>query len=168
MDQVKFFKGCLPQISLGPFLIALSHIIPLLSNNPKQLFQKQNSVIFSLRRKQLVVRAVRGVISGRPVGKIITIILSFRVGGSKNKKYRSLMSRMKATISLYSVIQRCQVHQSFLFCLFCCKLEEKDHIKSKINSKKYTYMLNQYYYYYYYYYFDLAKTGSIEYSKKFS
>ena len=25
MDQVKFFKGCLPQILLGPFLKALSH-----------------------------------------------------------------------------------------------------------------------------------------------
>ena len=26
MDQVKFFKGCLPQILLGPFLNILSHI----------------------------------------------------------------------------------------------------------------------------------------------
>ena len=26
MDKVKFFKGCLPQISLGPFLNTLSHI----------------------------------------------------------------------------------------------------------------------------------------------
>ena len=26
MDQVKFFKGCLPQILLGPFLNTLSHI----------------------------------------------------------------------------------------------------------------------------------------------
>ena len=26
MDQVKFFKGCLPQISLGPFLNTLSHM----------------------------------------------------------------------------------------------------------------------------------------------
>ena len=26
MDQVKFFKGCLPQILLGPFLNALSHV----------------------------------------------------------------------------------------------------------------------------------------------
>ena len=27
MDQVKLFKGCLPQISLGPFLNTLTHII---------------------------------------------------------------------------------------------------------------------------------------------
>ena len=26
MDQVKFFKDCLPHISLGPFLNALSHL----------------------------------------------------------------------------------------------------------------------------------------------
>ena len=26
MDQVKFFKGCLPQILLGPFLNTLSHL----------------------------------------------------------------------------------------------------------------------------------------------
>ena len=26
MDQVKFFKGCPPQILLGPFLNTLSHI----------------------------------------------------------------------------------------------------------------------------------------------
>ena len=32
MDQVKFFKGCLPQILLGPFLNTLSHfgtVIPI-------------------------------------------------------------------------------------------------------------------------------------------
>ena len=28
MDQVKFFKGSLPQILLGPFLNILSHIFP--------------------------------------------------------------------------------------------------------------------------------------------
>ena len=26
MDQVKFFKGCLPQVLLGPFLNTLSHM----------------------------------------------------------------------------------------------------------------------------------------------
>ena len=26
MDQVKFFKGCLPQILLGPFLNTLAHM----------------------------------------------------------------------------------------------------------------------------------------------
>ena len=29
MDQVKFFKICLPQILLGPFLNTLSHMQPL-------------------------------------------------------------------------------------------------------------------------------------------
>ena len=28
MDQVKFFKSCLPQILLGPFLNTLSHLKP--------------------------------------------------------------------------------------------------------------------------------------------
>ena len=27
MDQVKFFKGCLPQTLLGPFLHTLSHML---------------------------------------------------------------------------------------------------------------------------------------------
>ena len=27
MDQVKFFKGCLPQVLLGPFLNTLSHLL---------------------------------------------------------------------------------------------------------------------------------------------
>ena len=27
MDQVKFFKGCLPEILLGPFLNALLHLL---------------------------------------------------------------------------------------------------------------------------------------------
>ena len=27
MDQVKFFKGCFPQILLGPFLNTLSHFM---------------------------------------------------------------------------------------------------------------------------------------------
>ena len=33
MNQVKFFKGCLPQISLGPILNTLSHV------NKDQLFE---------------------------------------------------------------------------------------------------------------------------------
>ena len=31
----KFFKGCLPQILLGPFLNTLSHISDALGNNKK-------------------------------------------------------------------------------------------------------------------------------------
>ena len=27
MDQVKFLKGCLPQVLLGPFLDTLSHLV---------------------------------------------------------------------------------------------------------------------------------------------
>ena len=38
---------------------------------------------------------------------------------------------MKAITSHYSVIQRCQVHQIFVFYLLHCKLKEKDHIRSK-------------------------------------
>ena len=45
--------------------------------------------------------------SGWSVSKIIITILSFRVGTSENKKYGSLMLFMKATTSLYSMIQQC-------------------------------------------------------------
>ena len=40
MDEVKFFKGCLPQILLGSFLNTLSHIICLIRDwfNGKCLF----------------------------------------------------------------------------------------------------------------------------------
>ena len=34
MDQVKFFKGCLPQVLLGPFLNTLSHIFDSVINTP--------------------------------------------------------------------------------------------------------------------------------------
>ena len=71
----------------------------------------------AVRRRQLnffVVQAVRRIISVWLVGKIIIIIiiiiLSFRVGTSKNKKYRSTKLQIEATISLYSVIQCCQMY----------------------------------------------------------
>ena len=35
---------------------------------------------------------------------------------------------MKPTTSLYSVIQRCQVHESFVFYVFYCNVKEKGHI----------------------------------------
>ena len=38
MDEVKFFKGCLPQLLLGPFLNTLSHI-PLSENLFKGLME---------------------------------------------------------------------------------------------------------------------------------
>ena len=43
---------------------------------------------------------------------------------------------MKPTISLYPVIQRCQVHQIFVFFTFYCNLKEKDQIRRNINNKK--------------------------------
>ena len=43
---------------------------------------------------------------------------------------------MKPTISLCSVIQRCQVHQIFVFYTFYCNLKEKDQIRRNINNKK--------------------------------
>ena len=35
-----------------------------------------------------------------------------------------------------AVIQRCQVHQIFVFCVFYCNLKEKDHIRRNKNNKK--------------------------------
>ena len=68
----------------------------------------------AVRRRQLnffVVQAVRRIISVWLVGKIIIIIIiNFRVGTSKNKKYRSTKLQIEATISLYSVIQCCQIY----------------------------------------------------------
>ena len=62
---------------------------------------------------------------------------------------------IKSTISPFSVIQRCQVHQIFVFYLFYRILKEKDYIRRKVNSKKRNvYMWNQYYCY-----FDLPKIG---------
>ena len=41
-----------------------------------------------------------------------------------------------STTSLHSVIQRCQVHQIFVFYIFYCNLKEKDHIRRNKNRKK--------------------------------
>ena len=43
---------------------------------------------------------------------------------------------MKATTSLHSMMQQRQVDQIFVFYLFYCNLKGKDHIRTKINSKK--------------------------------
>ena len=74
------------------------------------------------------------------------IILSFRIGISKNKNIDHRVKEtcaicqhklhMKPTTSLCPVIQQCQVHQNFAFYVFYCSLKEKDHIKRNINSKK--------------------------------
>ena len=36
MDQVKFFKDCLPQILLGPFLNTLTHVRQVFKNGPRK------------------------------------------------------------------------------------------------------------------------------------
>ena len=43
---------------------------------------------------------------------------------------------MKPTATTCTAIQRCQVHQSFVFYVFYCNLKEKYHIRRNINSKK--------------------------------
>ena len=49
MDKVKFFKGCLPQVLVGPFLNIMSLIILLLvpelaKTQSRQTFEIQNLV----------------------------------------------------------------------------------------------------------------------------
>ena len=39
-------------------------------------------------------------------------------------------------ITLCSLIQRCEVHQIFVFYVFYCNLKENDHIRRNVNSKK--------------------------------
>ena len=84
---------------------------------------------------------------GQLVGKIIIVILSFRVSISKNKnidhrvKETCVIScqhklHMKLTMSLFSVIQQCQVHEVFVFYVFYCNLKGKNDIRRNINNKK--------------------------------
>ena len=67
---------------------------------------------------------------------MIIMILGFRVDTYKDKKISIIDQRMKATISHYSLIQRCQVREFFAFYLFYCSLKEKEDIKRKANNKK--------------------------------
>ena len=96
---------------------------------------------------------------GRLIGEIIIIILRFRVGTSKNKNIDHRLKEncticqhklhMKRTTYLYSVIQQCQVHSSFVFYVFYCNLKENDRIRKNTNGKKRNvYGWNQYYYYF--------------------
>ena len=50
MDQLKIFKGCLPQILLGPFLNTLFHIRYYSGNN--QYFQTFNAVLHLITSAQ--------------------------------------------------------------------------------------------------------------------
>ena len=46
MDQVKFFKGCLPQILLGPFLNIFSHMFHTDSADNKKMIIYKIIIIF--------------------------------------------------------------------------------------------------------------------------
>ena len=84
------------------------------------------------------------------VGKII--ILSFRTGISKNKKYWSRLCMKAIVIHLHNSTLSNVL--KFHFYLFHCNLKEKDHVRRNVNSKnKNIYKWNQYYYY-----FDFPKT----------
>ena len=64
MDQVKFFKGCLPQILLGPFLNTLSHfgiVIPINIKVHLNLiyFEKEKDLVpYSVKTHTLYVNFV--------------------------------------------------------------------------------------------------------------
>ena len=92
-----------------------------------------------------VVQAVRKIISGLSVGKIIIIILSFRVGTSKNKNIENRVKENCAIMSTQVTYETDQIFTpwfnnvkctKFLFYKFYCNLKEKVHIKRNINSKK--------------------------------
>ena len=105
--------------------------------------------ILSISRRQLnflFVQAVKRIISGWSVGKII-ITLSFGVDTSKNKNIDHGVKETCAIMSTqvtyetdhitYSNIIKCT--KFLFFYIFHCNLKEKDHIKRNINSKKRNY-----------------------------
>ena len=61
MDQVKFFKGCLPQIFLGPFLNTLTCFL-LCGNNIFIHFEKNNSLISDICHLKSVLQIVKIVL----------------------------------------------------------------------------------------------------------
>ena len=102
------------------------------------------------------------IILGWLVGKIIIIILSFRVSTSKNKnidhwgKETCAFMSIQVTYETDCISLLCDSTMSnapnFCFYVFF-NLKEKDYIRRNINSKKRNiYVWNQYYYY-----FDLPK-----------
>ena len=75
---------------------------------------------------------------GRSVGKIIVmIILSFRVGTSKNK---SIDHRVKEISAIMSTQVTYETWHIFVFCVFYCNPEAKNHIRKNINNKKCLYV----------------------------
>ena len=101
---------------------------------------------------------------GRSIGKIIIIILSFRVDTSKNKNIDHLVKKTRAITLTHATYETDHVSllqdstisssQNFCFYVFYCNLKEKGQITRNLNSKKRNiYVENQHYYY-----FGLPKT----------
>ena len=94
---------------------------------------------------------------GQSVGKIIIIILSFRVDTSKNKNIGHGVKETCAIMSTQVTYKISHIQTRFnnikctnflFFLYFYHILKEKAHIKRNINSKKRNvYVGNQYYYY---------------------
>ena len=92
-----------------------------------------------------VVRAVRRIISGGSVDKIIIIIVSFRVGKFKNK---NIDHRVKETCAIMSTQVTYETDHIYILChstmssallffyVFYCDLKEKYNIRRNINCKK--------------------------------
>ena len=66
-----------------------------------------------------------------------------------------------STTSLHSVIQRCQVHQIFVFYIFYCNLKEKDHIRRNKNRKKKKCIYVKSVLLLLFFFFDLPKINSV-------
>ena len=81
-----------------------------------------------------VIQAVRRIILGQLIGKIIIIVLSFRVRTSKNKTmdHQGYIWKWPYSLTYWCNSVKCNIFFSFIF----CKLKEKDYIRRKINSKK--------------------------------
>ena len=97
------------------------------------------------------MRAVERIISGRSVGKIMTIIiLSFRVGTSKNKNIDNGVKQACAIIltQVTYEIDHISLLSSFCFYVSYRYLKEEDRFKRNMNSQKRNiYIGNQYYYF---------------------
>ena len=76
---------------------------------------------------------------GRSVGKIRILILSFKVGISKNKNINHGVTETCAIMSIkvtYEIDHICLLRDSTISRALNRNLKEKDHIKRNINSKK--------------------------------
>ena len=81
-----------------------------------------------------VIQAVWRIILGQLIGKIIIIVLSFRVRTSKNKNmdHQGYIWKWPYSLTYWFNNVKCDIFFSFIF----CKLKGKDYIRRKINSKK--------------------------------